>query len=258
MEDKRVRVRLLGAFEVEGVPERDLGSRKGRLLLKVLAAARGAPVPVDLLAEVLWGDDQPARPADQVGVLVSRLRGVLGAHRIPRSDAGYSLVADWTDVAALVELSAAAAEALDAGRVGAARAAADAALALARGPLLADEDGLWVEADRAAVQASVTRLRRLAVDAAVTAGDPGGAAALAEQALAADPYDEAVLRALMNAHLAAGRPASALAAYARVRERLAEDLGVPPTAETEALHADTLAAADGDAAGPLPAPPAPS
>ena len=256
MDERRVRVRLLGAFEVEGVPERDLGSRKGRLLLKTLGAAQGAPVAVDRLAEVVWGDDQPGRPADQVGVLVSRLRGVLGAHRLPRSDAGYALVADWTDVAALLELSEVAADALEEGRVGAARAAAGAALDLVRGPLLADEDGLWVEADRAAVDAAVMRLRRLAVDAAVAAGDHGAAAALAEQALAADPYDEAVLRALMGAHLAAGRPASALAAYARVRERLAEDLGVPPTAETEALHGAALAAADGDTAWAAAADPA--
>jgi DNA-binding SARP family transcriptional activator len=61
----------------------------------VLALARGVPVSVDRIADVLWGDDQPARPADQVGVLAPRLRGVLGAERIARSDAGYSLVADW-------------------------------------------------------------------------------------------------------------------------------------------------------------------
>ncbi len=42
--------------------------------------------------------------------------------------------------------------------------------------------------------------------------------------------------------------ASALAAYARVRKCLAEDLGVPPTAETETVHAEALAAADGDLA----------
>ena len=43
-----------------------------------------------------------------------------------------------------------------------------------------------------------------------------------------DPYDEAALRSLMRAHVALGRPASALAAYAEVRARLAEDLGVSP------------------------------
>jgi DNA-binding SARP family transcriptional activator len=249
-----VRVRLLGSFDVEGVPERRLGSRKGRTLLKVLALARGVPVSVDRIADVLWGDDHPARPADQVGVLVSRLRGVLGAERIARSDAGYSLVADWLDVEELLDLAAVSAEALATGRLGAARAAADAALALVRGPLLPDLDGAWIESERAAVQAAITRVQRLAVDAAAAAGDHGAAAGLAEQALASDPYDETVLRALMAAHLGAGRPASALAAYARVRDRLAEHLGVPPTAETEAVYLRALAAADGDRSSSTSAP----
>ena len=245
-------MRLLGGLAVEGIAERDLGSRKGRTLLKVLAAARGASVSVDALAEILWGDDQPSQPADQVGVLVSRLRGVLGAERIARSDAGYALVVDWLDIDDLDDLAAAAAEALAGGRVGAARAAAGSGLALVRGPLLPDEQGTWIESERAAVAATVTRLRRLAVDAAAAAGDHAEAAAVAEQALAEDPYDEVVLRALMEAHLAARRPASALAAYARARARLGEDLGVPPTAETEAVHARALAAADGDIAAPTP------
>lgn len=71
------------------------------------------------------------------------------------------------------------------------------------------------EPQRASAAAAVAAARRVAVDAALAAGDPTGAAVLAEQALAEDPYDEVVLRALMRAHLAAGRPASALAAYAR-------------------------------------------
>lgn len=252
MQKDRVRVRLLGAFEVGGVAERDLGSRKGRMVLKVLALARGAPVSVDHIADVLWGDHQPSRPADQVGVLVSRLRRVLGGERLTRSDAGYALATDWLDVEELLDLAAVSAQALATGRVGAARAAADAALSLARGPLLPEEDGPWVEAERAVVRAAITRVQRLAVDAAVAAGDYGAAAALAERALASDPYDEVVLRALMGAHLAAGRPASALAAYARVRERLGDDLGVPPTGATEAVHARALAAADGDVASGAP------
>lgn len=253
-----MRVRVLGSFEVEGLPARDLGSRKGRTLLKILALADHQAVSVDRIADVLWGDEQPSRPSEQVSVLVSRLRGVLGAERIARSDAGYALSTDWLDVNELRSLTAVAARALDEGRVGAARAAADAALRLA-GDLLPDEDGEWIRAERAAVAATVTQVHRLAVDAAVAAGDHSAAAALAEQALARDPYDEAVLRTLMAAHLAAGRPASALAAYARVRERLGEDLGVPPTSETEAMHELALAAADGDrpAHAPAPAPASP-
>ena len=49
----------------------------------------------------------------------------------------------------------------------------------------------------------------------------------------------------MQAQSAGGRPASALAAYARTRERLAEDLGASPDAETEMLHRAVLL---GDAA----------
>lgn len=243
-----MRVRLLGGFEIEGVGERELGSRKGRTLLKVLAVARGRPVSVDRIADALWGDAQPSHPADQVGVLVSRLRRALGGGRIVRADVGYLLVAEWLDVDELLELVATAAKALDEGRVGAARAAAGAALALARGPVLPDEEGEWVEAERAATDAAISRVQRLAVDAAVAAGDHGAAAALAEQALARDPYDEVILRILMRSHLTAGRPASALAAYARVRQRLAEELGVPPTAATEAVYAGALAGADGDIA----------
>ena len=67
-----LRVRVLGGLVVEGLSDRDLGSRKARVLLKVLLMARGAPVSTARLAEALWGDEQPAVPADQVGVLVSR------------------------------------------------------------------------------------------------------------------------------------------------------------------------------------------
>jgi DNA-binding SARP family transcriptional activator len=231
-----VRIRLLGGLAVDGFEEHALGSRKGRRLLEVLALAGGTPVSTDRLAEVLWGDDAPARPAEQIGVLVSRLRGVLGADRIVRTDAGYRLVADWLDLAELELRVAEAASAMDEGRLGAARAAAGAAVALARGELLPGAEGDWVEAARAVAAATVGRAHQLATEAAAAAGDHAGAAASAEAALAVDPYDEVALRLLMRAHAAAGRPASALAAYVRVRERVVDDLGVDLTVETEALH----------------------
>src|SRR5690606_7718374 len=77
----------------------------------------------------------------------------------------------------------------------------------------------------------------------------------ARRVLARDAYDEAALRVLMRSHVAAGRPGSALAAYAAVRERLAEDLGVSPTTATEALHTAVLL---GDAAPTASAGPAAS
>jgi DNA-binding SARP family transcriptional activator len=226
---------------VEGVEAHRLGARKARTLLKVLALARGRPVSVDRLVDCLWPAEPPARPAAEVAVLVSRLRAVLGADRIVRSDAGYGLRANWLDLDALAELTEEASRRLAAGSSALARAAAAGALALDRGPLLADEpDAPWAEVDRAAATRLLSQARHTAALAALAAGDPPAAAELAERLLDHDPYDEAALRTLMAAHASAGRPASALAAYARARARLGEDLGVDPSPDTEAVHTAIL------------------
>src|SRR3954447_23276462 len=100
-------------------------------MLKVLALARGRPVPADTLVDVLWGDGPPAKPSDQLSVLASRARAALGTERLPRTDAGYSLDVDWLDVDAMTELVDEAERRLSSGAVTAARAAVNAALALA-------------------------------------------------------------------------------------------------------------------------------
>jgi DNA-binding SARP family transcriptional activator len=168
--DQPLRVRLLSGFSIEGLEERAVGTRKARLLLKRLAIALGGAVPAEELANVVWGDELPQRPGDQVSVLVSRLRGVLGSERLPRSDAGYSLVADWFDVLELERAVTEIEERLRAGESAAALAAARGALALAAGELLPEEDGDWVDEARPAVNRLVARVRLLAAEAALTAG----------------------------------------------------------------------------------------
>jgi DNA-binding SARP family transcriptional activator len=245
-----LRVRLLGGLEVEGRTAAALGSRKARTLFAALACASGAPRPVDGLVEILWGDAPPAKAPDQLAVLVSRLRGVVGTERIARTDAGLRLHVDWLDAAEVERLANVAAERLAAGDALGARLAAGMGIDLLRGPLLPEHDGDWVAGPRAAAERAAASLRVLAAEAALDAGDAFAAVGAASAALDHDGYDERALRILMRAHVAVGRPASALAAYAEVRSRLAEDLGVSPTAETEALHDAVLLA-------PGPAPPAP-
>jgi tetratricopeptide (TPR) repeat protein len=97
----------------------------------------------------------------------------------------------------------------------------------------------------------------LAAEAALDAGDAFAAVGAASAALDHDGYDERALRVLMRAHVAVGRPASALGAYAVVRARLAEDLGVSPTPETEALH-DAVVLDPGSVTPASPAPAASS
>lgn len=250
----QLRIRVLGGLTVEGLDEREIGSRKGRTLLKVLAVARGSPVTTERIADVLWGDEQPSRPVDQVGVLVSRLRAVLGPDRLPRADAGYAVRFDWLDLTELEARVDDAERRHRAAQAAGARAAAHAALTLVRGPLLPDEDGEWIGLERAAVEALVRRARLVLAEAALVGGEHGTAVDSAEALLGLDPYDERGLRVLMRAHAAAGRPASALAAYARVRARLGEDLGVVPAAETESLHDALVRGQPADEAPARPGP----
>ncbi len=245
-----LRVRLLGGLEVEGVDPRALGSRKGRRVLALLALTPDRAVATDRIVDAVWDGAPPARPGEQVSVLVSRLRQALGPERLRRVDAGYALALDWLDLAALRDLVAEAERRLAAGGWPAARTAADAALALVRGPLL-PEEAEWCAAERAEAVRLAGRARLAAATAALGAGDVTAAADLSKAALDIDPYDEAALRLHMTACAAAGRPALALAAYAETRALLRDELGANPAPATEDAHAAVLAdrVPDGHAVG---------
>ena len=256
MGDAALRVRLLGRFEVEGIEASTLGSRKGRTLLKRLALDAGTPLSVDALTDVLWPDNAaPARPADQVSVLVSRLRRTLGQDAIAFADGSYTLRVDWIDVDELRNRVEEAERRFGDGSAALARGAAAAALALVRGALLAEDlDEPWTESSRASVDRLVTRARHIAAEAALASGFATEAGEHASEALLANPYDEAALRLLMKAHVASGRAALALAAYADTAAHVAEELGVDLDPQTQELH---LAVLRGDASSAPPAAPPP-
>ena len=90
-----VELHLAGRFRVvrDGteLADGEIGSRKSRTLLKLLAVERPGLVPVDRIVEILWPDGRPAAPEQNVATLVSRLRAVLGADLIQGGRAGYRL-----------------------------------------------------------------------------------------------------------------------------------------------------------------------
>ncbi len=248
---ERLSVRVLGAFAVDGLDERAIGSRKARMLLKILACERGGPVSADRIAEALWADELPSKPADQISVLVSRLRSVLGG-RIPRSDAGYNLRYDWLDLDELVERSREAAARLAAGQFGAARAASAAALRLMDGRILGDEDAAWADRVRTEIDRAVADARHTGARAALAVGACADAIGLGRAALDHDPYDEVALRLVMRAHTRLGRPGSALEIYAAFKARIVDAFGIGPTAETEQTHDEIVLGVD---VGPVGGPP---
>jgi DNA-binding SARP family transcriptional activator len=73
-----VELRLAGTFRVvrggTELTDGEIGSRKSRTLLKLLAVEWPGLVPVDRIVDVLRPTERPAAPGQNVATLVSRLR----------------------------------------------------------------------------------------------------------------------------------------------------------------------------------------
>ncbi|HEY6497339.1 MAG TPA: BTAD domain-containing putative transcriptional regulator, partial [Trebonia sp.] len=230
---------ILGALEVHddgGAPVAVAGARLRGLITR-LALAGGQPVGTAALAEAVWDCDPPADVANALQTLVSRARRALGsAGTVEQSAAGYRLAVAPDDV-----------DALRFERLVAAGAVAE-ALALWRGPALADAGDFAGPFAR--------RLEELRLDATVTLLtqelDGGRAAARVgelEALVARHPLHEKLAGLLMRALAATGRQADALAAYEALRTRLADELGIDPGPQLQAVHLEVLR---GEIAGPPP------
>jgi len=225
---------------------------KVRLLLADLLANRDHVVSADRLIEDLWGADAPANAAGALQVRVSQLRKALG----DAESGGRELIESRAPGYALRTGE------IDADRFTALAGASDvesltAALALWRGDAYADH------ADAECVRAEATRLteQRLVVQERLAAarlerGEADLVAADLAELVTEHPLREGLRALHVRALYAAGRQAEALASYADLRERLADELGLDPGPELVALHRRLLAQ---DATlGPAPSGPSPA
>jgi predicted ATPase/DNA-binding SARP family transcriptional activator len=240
-----VRIGILGPLEVTGDngPVAIGGARLRALVIR-LALDVGKPVPAAALAEALWEGDRPSDPANAVQSLVSRLRRALPVAGVLRSEPGsyvLDLPPDAVDATRFERLAAEGRRLLRIGDPQAAAVVLGEALALWRGPALADVAGLSYAV---APAARLEELRLVAtedrLEAELRNGDGPRLVAELEQLAAAHPLRERPTALLMQAQVAAGRPAEGLAAYERLRSRLATELGVDPSEELRALHRAVL------------------
>jgi DNA-binding SARP family transcriptional activator len=239
---------LVGQFGVcrEGRPQRsrDVGSRKARRLLALLAVERGCLVPVDRVIVALWyGRPPPRRAAENVATLVSRLRRTLGRDAVLGGRSGYRLgKALGVDLHAAAGFVRDAEASLKVSRAAPALTAAQRALGIVDGaPVLADEpDAPWAQPARIMHGDLVRRALHATTEAALRLGDVAAAKAAAQAAIVADPLDEAGYRALMRAFHAAHEPARAIIAYEELRRTMATELGIDPAAATREIHVAIL------------------
>jgi predicted ATPase len=246
--------RILGPVEVvrDGHALR-LGGRRQRALLALLLLDPGRRVSTDRLIDELWPGTPPPGAAKTLRVYVSRLRAALGEEPLLARTPGYVLeiAADRLDARRFEQLLRDGREALARGAAGLAVDRLRGALALWRGPALADVgDGgvLALEAKRLdELRLSCLEER---IEAELSLGRHDALVPELERLVAEEPLRERLWRQLVMALYRCERQADALAAYRRARTILSEELGLDPSEELRALERAVLRH---DIAHPAPA-----
>jgi DNA-binding SARP family transcriptional activator/Tfp pilus assembly protein PilF len=242
-------IRLLGPVRAyAGSQPLDLGPRKQRLVLAVLALDVDRVVPVQRMVELAWPVDAPRTAAHAVRVSVSGLRSILAGRsdaRIETSGAGYALRVDpdQIDASRFRRLLKRAAEAADdPSRV----ALLDEALSLWSGPAVygtalsgtapvETQDSLCRGLEESRLTAIEDRL-----DAELRLGRHRSILGEVTGLARAHPTRERLAAQLMLCLYRDGRQTEALDAYRALRERLGEEFGVDPGAAVRELHLAVL------------------
>src|SRR5215213_4894013 len=214
----------------------EFGGGKPREILEILAAAGGAPVAKDRLAELLWDGTPPKSWVATLESYISVLRRRLGCapgrnSELATATNGYRL--DLTRVS--VDVVRFRSLAADAARlpVRDSLCLVDEALALASRELLASEPTAdWAQRERDAFRSDLVRLAGHGATAALEVGDVDAAGRYATFMTEHDAVDEVGWQQLMVARWRAGRRADALRAY--------DELGVDPGARSRELYMQIL------------------
>lgn len=243
---------ILGALEIR-VDGRavEVSSAKERQVLAVLLVYANEVVSVDRLIEVLWGGQPPATAANTVQTYISHLRRALEPGRVPRNRdgvlrtraQGYELAVEPEAIDA-VRFERLARDGRQTLRSHPEQAAGTlrSALGLWRGEALA-EFGFELFAQAETARLSELRLVALEdrVEADLVLGRHADLCAELSLAVTEQPLRERLWSQLIRSLYRCGRQAEALEAYARLREQLAELLGIDPSPELTRLHEAVLA-----------------
>ena len=222
----------------------DLGRPKQRVVLAAMLVSANRVVSLDRFAEVLWPAAPAATSMGSLPVYIANLRRLIEPQRPARTPPsrivtqppGYLLRigAGEYDAADFEALAAQGNRHLADGRPRAARQALGDALALWRGPTMAEFEFAAIEADRLA------RLRVAAIEDRIEADLAlGGHTAVVgelEALVREHPLRERLVGLLMVALYRSGRQTEALRAYAAARDTLVDELGIEPGPDLRRLN----------------------
>jgi YVTN family beta-propeller protein len=250
LRDVALEFRLLGPVEVvSGGSPLPLGGPKQRSLLALLLLHAGEPVSRDTLVDALWGERPPASAVTALHGYVSQLRKAIEPERsagaapsvLVTVDPGYALrvVAEQVDAERFRQLAAQGRAAV--GDPEAAARVLGEALAIWRGPALADlADEPYLAAHAARLDEERAAALEDRIDADLALGRHAELVGELEAIVAASPLRERPRAQLMLALYRCGRQADALAAYRDARRTLVEEVGIEPGAALRELERRVL------------------
>lgn len=247
------RVFVLGRVEIESegglITEPRFPGRQGRRLFAYLVCSRQQPVTPEELAEALWHETLPPAWGSALHALISKLRKLLDqvgdgdALDLTGGHGNYLLRVGrgvWIDREAAAEAIDEAEAWLRSGEVKGAWGPSNIAAITARRPFLPGEEGDWIERERARLHAILVRALDCLVDIWFANDEPALAVDAARGSIALEPFRETGYQRLIRLHKALGNRAEALRVYEDCRRLLASELGVDPSADTEALYLELL------------------
>ncbi|WP_204300056.1 AfsR/SARP family transcriptional regulator [Actinoplanes campanulatus] len=240
-----VRFNILGSLECWHGPRRvRFGGQLQERVLTLLLLHAGHVVTVSRLIEAVWENTPPPTAMRQVRKTVAELRRRIpgGAELIATETAGYRIVVGggqldlndfrWKVQEATTEVAE--------GRPHQAISRLGVATALWRGPVLSGRGGPVIDVAATALEEQYLAALEQLCELRLAVGESAGLVSDLRRAVHAHPLRERLRGQLMLALYRSGQQAAALAEYGTVRDLLAAELGIDPSAELSRLHEDIL------------------
>jgi DNA-binding SARP family transcriptional activator len=251
----RLKVGFFGGLSVTtpqgSIQDSDWRKRKSRLLFAMLVARRGEDIPKDLLFERLWPEMDEDRAKSNFYVIWSAMRRVLcsdsqtGDCPYVEHRAGVCRAVADRIVSDLDEFDAITADLRAAER---ARNIQDAIEAGERLCMVYHGDVLpgdlyddWFGPLRERYRDAFGDAMLLAAELAADGGQTEASLRFIRAGLAQDLWREDLYQAALRYQIGSGQRSSAIETYFACRSKLADDLGLDPSAETQRLYEQVLA-----------------
>jgi predicted ATPase/DNA-binding SARP family transcriptional activator len=213
-------------------------ARQRSLLVFLLLHANEA-VSTDRLVDSLWAEEPPGGAVHTLQVYVSQLRKLLGREVLITQPPGYllRLEAEALDAERFTAALAEGREQLERHRTRAAAESLRAALALWRGPALADfHYEPWAQAEIGRLEDLRLVCLEARIEAELELGEHVQLVGELEALIAEQPLRERPRGQLMLALYRSGRQTEALESYQRARRTFSEEVGIDPSPELQALQ----------------------